>query len=143
MLVIAEGIKKGYSDKKLLEGVNLNIENNDKIGLVGRNGYGKSTFLKILAKVIEPDMGDVTYIGKTKVSYLSQDLTINTKNSVIDEVVKNTKGDSESIHIAKSILTKLELTDYDQVIENLSGGEKRKVALACCLVKECDLLILD
>ena len=143
MLVIAEGIKKGYSDKKLLEGVNLNIENNDKIGLVGRNGYGKSTFLKILAKVIEPDMGDVTYIGKTKVSYLSQDLTINTKNSVIDEVVKNTKGDSESIHIAKSILTKLELTDYDQVIENLSGGEKRKVALACCLVKDCDLLILD
>lgn len=143
MLVILEGIKKGYSDKKLLEGVSLNIENNDKIGLVGRNGFGKSTFLKILAKVIEPDSGDVNYIGKTKVSYLSQDLTIDTNNSVLSEVLKNTKGDSESIHIAKSILTKLELTDYDKIINDLSGGEKRKVALASCLVKECDLLILD
>ena len=82
MLLIAEEIKKRYSDKPLLEGVSLNIENTDKIGLVGVNGCGKSTFLKILAKVLDPDSGDVNIIGKTKISYLSQDLNIDTNNTV-------------------------------------------------------------
>lgn len=143
MLLIAEGLKKGYSDKKLLDNVSINIEDHDKIGLVGINGCGKSTLLKILAGVIEADSGEVNLIGKTKVSYLSQDLTIDLNNTILTEVLKNIPNDNENIHKAKSILTKLELTDYDKVILSLSGGEKRKVALACALVKDCDLLILD
>ena len=143
MLLIAEEIKKRYSDKPLLEGVSLNIENTDKIGLVGVNGCGKSTFLKILAKVLDPDSGDVNIIGKTKISYLSQDLNIDINNTVLKEVLKNTDDKLEAEHIARSILSKLELNDYDKLISDLSGGEKRKVALACSLVKECDLLILD
>ncbi len=143
MLLIAEGLKKGYSDKKLLDNVSINIEDHDKIGLVGINGCGKSTLLKILAGVIEADSGEVNLIGKTKVSYLSQDLTIDLNNTILTEVLKNIPNDNETIHKAKSILTKLELTDYDKVISSLSGGEKRKVALACALVKDCDLLILD
>lgn len=143
MLLIAEGIKKGYAEKKLLEGVSLNIENNDKIGLIGVNGTGKSTFLKILAGVLEPDEGNVNIIGKTKVSYLSQDLTVDINNTVLDEVMKDISKDDESVHRAKSVLSKLEIKDYHQQISLMSGGEKRKVALAKALLKESDLLILD
>lgn len=143
MLMILDNIYKGYGEKKLLEGVSINIENNDRIGLIGFNGCGKSTLLKIMAKVIDPDKGDVNVIGDTKISYLSQDLTIDTDNTVLEEVLKNAKIDEETDYLAKSILSKLELNDFNQKISNLSGGEKRKVALACALVKESDLLILD
>lgn len=143
MLMILDNIYKGYGEKKLLEGVSINIENNDRIGLIGFNGCGKSTLLKIMAKVIDPDKGDVNIIGDTKISYLSQDLTIDTDNTVLEEVLKNAKIGDETDYLAKSILSKLELNDFNQKISNLSGGEKRKVALACALVKESDLLILD
>ena len=143
MLMILDNIYKGYGEKKLLEGVSLNIENNEKIGLIGLNGCGKSTLLKIMAKVIDPDKGDVNVIGETKISYLSQDLTIDENNTILEEVLKNAKISEETDYLAKSILSKLELNDYNLKISNLSGGEKRKVALASALVKDSDLLILD
>ena len=145
MLLIAENIQKSYGEKMLLNNVSLNIEEKQKIGIIGVNGCGKSTFLKILAGKLEADRGDVNLIGKTKISYLSQDLELDEENTIIDEVLKHVNNDESEIkeHEAKSVLTKLELFDSTRIIKTLSGGEKRKVALACALVKTCDILMLD
>lgn len=145
MLLIAENIQKGYGEKILLNNVSLNIEEKQKIGIIGVNGCGKSTFLKILAGKLEADRGDVNLIGKTKISYLSQDFELNEENTIIDEILMNVNDDESEIkeHEAKSVLTKLELFDSTRIIKTLSGGEKRKVALACALVKTCDILMLD
>lgn len=145
MLLIAENIQKSYGEKILLNNVSLNIEEKQKIGIIGVNGCGKSTFLKILAGKLEADRGDVNLIGKTKISYLSQDFELNEENTIIDEILKNVIDEESEIkeHEAKSVLTKLELFDSTRIIKTLSGGEKRKVALACALVKTCDILMLD
>lgn len=144
MLLIAENIQKSYGEKKLLDNVSLNIEEKEKIGIIGINGCGKSTLLKILAGRLEADSGEVNLIGKVKISYLPQDLEINQDNTILDEVLRNVTSDVEAKeHEAKAILTKLELFDFDKVISTLSGGEKRKVALACALINPCDILMLD
>lgn len=145
MLLIAENIQKSYGEKILLNNVSLNIEEKQKIGIIGVNGCGKSTFLKILAGKLETDRGNVNLIGKTKISYLSQDFELNEENTIIDEILMNVNDDESEIkeHEAKSVLTKLELFDSTRIIKTLSGGEKRKVALACALVKTCDILMLD
>ena len=82
MLLIAENIYKSYGEKMLLNGVSLNIEEKEKIGIIGVNGCGKTTLLKILANRLESDKGDVNLIGKTKISYLPQDLELNEDNNI-------------------------------------------------------------
>jgi len=129
----------------LLNGVSLNIEEKEKIGIIGVNGCGKTTLLKILANRLESDKGDVNLIGKTKISYLPQDLELNEDNNILDEILSNVSTEEVEVkeHEAKAILTKLEIFDYTREIKTLSGGEKRKVALALALVKTCDILMLD
>ncbi len=143
MLMIVDGIQKSYGEKKLLDDVSLNIEERQKIGIIGLNGCGKSTFLKILAGRLEADKGEVQHIGKIKISYLPQNLELDEENNILDEVLKNSQADDIEEHNAKAILTKLELFDLNKKIKTLSGGEKRKVALACALVKPSDILMLD
>ena len=145
MLLIAENIYKSYGEKMLLNGVSLNIEEKEKIGIIGVNGCGKTTLLKILANRLESDKGDVNLIGKTKISYLPQDLELNEDNNILDEILSNVSTEEVEVkeHEAKAILTKLEIFDYTREIKTLSGGEKRKVALALALVKTCDILMLD
>lgn len=144
MLLIAENIQKSYGEKKLLDNISLNIEEKEKIGIIGINGCGKSTLLKILAGRLEADSGEVNLIGKVKISYLPQELEINQNNTILDEVLRNVTSDVEAKeHEAKAILTKLELFDFNKAISTLSGGEKRKVALACALINPCDILMLD
>lgn len=145
MLLIAENIYKSYGEKMLLNGVSLNIEEKEKIGIIGVNGCGKTTLLKILANRLESDKGNVNLIGKTKISYLPQDLELNEDNNILDEILSNVSTEEVEVkeHEAKAILTKLEIFDYTRVIKTLSGGEKRKVALALALVKTCDILMLD
>lgn len=145
MLLIAENINKSYGEKTLLKDISINIDEKQKIGIIGINGCGKSTFLKILSGRLEPDSGNVSLIGKVKISYLPQDLEINQNNTILAEVLRNVTHEEHDIkeHEAKAILTKLELFDYEKVISTLSGGEKRKVALACALINPCDILMLD
>lgn len=144
MLLIAENIQKSYGEKKLLDNISFNVEEKEKIGIIGINGCGKSTLLKILAGRLETDSGEVNLIGKVKISYLPQELEINQNNTILDEVLRNVTSDVEAKeHEAKAILTKLELFDFNKVISTLSGGEKRKVALACALINPCDILMLD
>lgn len=145
MLLIAENINKSYGEKTLLKDISINIDEKQKIGIIGINGCGKSTFLKILSGRLEPDSGNVSLIGKVKISYLPQDLEINQSNTILAEVLQNVTHEEHDIkeHEAKAILSKLELFDYEKVISTLSGGEKRKVALACALINPCDVLMLD
>ncbi len=154
ILLNAEKISKGYSDRQLLDGCSLAVAQGDKIGLIGVNGTGKSTLLKVMAGVDFPDSGTVTRSGGVRVAYLPQNPAFAPETTVLQQVMTGVAIDKARAKEAKvvqqadeyqckSILTQLGLSDYDQPIGQLSGGQKRRVALACALAAESEVLILD
>lgn len=154
ILLNAEKISKGYSDRQLLDGCSLAVGQGDKIGLIGVNGTGKSTLLKVMAGVDFPDSGTVTRSGGVRVAYLPQNPEFAPETTVLQQVMTGVAIDKARAREAKvvqqadeyqckSILTQLGLSDYDQPIGQLSGGQKRRVALACALAAESEVLILD
>lgn len=145
MLITCENISKSYTDKVLIDNQSLVIDKYDKIGIIGVNGCGKSTLLKIIAKIEDPDTGDVTYEKLVKVSYLGQELNLNQNNTVIQEVMMHVgkKEEIDKSYLANSILQKLGIKDNNKQIKLLSGGEKRKVSIACSLVNDSDVLLID
>ena len=154
ILLNAEKISKGYSDRQLLDGCSLAVGQGDKIGLIGVNGTGKSTLLKVMAGVDFPDSGTVTRSGGVRVAYLPQNPEFAPETTVLQQVMTGVAIDKARAKEAKvvqqadeyqckSILTQLGLSDYDQPIGQLSGGQKRRVALACALAAESEVLILD
>lgn len=154
ILLNAEKISKGYSDRQLLDGCSLAVGEGDKIGLIGVNGTGKSTLLKVMAGVDFPDSGTVTRSGGVRVAYLPQNPEFAPETTVLQQVMTGVAIDKARAKEAKvvqqadeyqckSILTQLGLSDYDQPIGQLSGGQKRRVALACALAAESEVLILD
>ena len=140
MLLSAEKINKRYSDKILLSDVSLYIEKGDKIGVIGVNGAGKSTLLKILAQLEEPDSGLITKYAGVRFGYLSQNPVWNEALTVRDHVFAEITGNE---YEAKSILSKLGITDLDQPVGSLSGGQRKRVAIASALIHPSDILILD
>lgn len=154
ILLNAENLSKGYSDRQLLDGCSLAVNEGDKIGLIGVNGTGKSTLLKIIAGLDFPDSGTVTRAGGVRVAYLPQNPVFSENATVLEQVMKGVAISEELAEEAKvrqqadeyqckTILTKLGLSDYDQKISLLSGGQKRRVAMACALAAEAEVLILD
>ena len=154
ILLNAEKISKGYSNRQLLDGCSLAVGQGDKIGLIGVNGTGKSTLLKVMAGVDFPDSGTVTRSGGVRVAYLPQNPEFAPETTVLQQVMTGVAIDKARAREAKvvqqadeyqckSILTQLGLSDYDQPIGQLSGGQKRRVALACALAAESEVLILD
>lgn len=145
MVLIGKNITKTYGEKLLLDNININIEDTDKIGLIGLNGSGKSSFMDILAMKNTPELGEVKIIGDKRVSYFPQEVCIDESLTVmeyIDSVVS--KKDYEvTVLEVKTVLTKLEITDFNQRISTMSGGNRRKLALGVALANPCDLLILD
>ncbi|MBL4936533.1 ABC-F family ATP-binding cassette domain-containing protein [Clostridium sp. YIM B02515] len=175
-LLSAENISKSYSEKQLLNNINLGINEGDKIGIIGVNGTGKSTFLKILSKVEEPDEGRVIIGNSVTIEYLPQNPYFDPEATVLEQVFK---GNSEVMKLirdyeealqnpdssgekliklthamdtlnawtleseAKTILTKLGVLDFSAKVANLSGGQKKRIALASALINPSDLLILD
>lgn len=153
ILLNAENLSKGYSDRQLLDGCSLAVNEGDKIGLIGVNGTGKSTLLKIIAGLDFPDSGTVTRAGGVRVAYLPQNPVFSENATVLEQVMKGVAISEELAEEAKvrqqadeyqckTILTKLGLS-YDQKISLLSGGQKRRVAMACALAAEAEVLILD
>ena len=145
---------KGYSERQLLDGCSLAIGDGENIGLIGINGTGKSTLLKVMAGIDPPDSGIVTRAGGVRVAYLPQNPLFDGETTVLQQVMKGVAIDEERAKDAKviqqadeyqckSILNQLGLGDYDQKIAQLSGGQKRRVALACALAAEAEVLILD
>ena len=139
-----EHISKIYGEKVIFDDVSLGIHSGDKIGVIWVNGTGKTTLLKIIAKINEPDKGQIICGNGIRVSYLPQNPEFPKKQSILEYVMdgkehQDWKTESE----AKTILTKLGIYDFDEGCDHLSGGQKKRVALARTLVDPTEVLILD
>lgn len=176
ILLNIENISKSYTEKTLLKDVSFGITDNDKIGLIGVNGTGKTTLLRLLAGLEETDEGRIIKTNNVNIEYLPQNPCFDGKAKVIEQVFK---GNSKNMKVirdyesaitnsntskeviirlsqlmdningweleseAKNVLTKLGINNFDEIIDNLSGGQKKRIALASALINPSDLLILD
>jgi ATP-binding cassette subfamily F protein uup len=145
IVLSAEKIGKSFSEKPLLRDVSFFLDRDDKVGVIGVNGTGKSTFLNILAGKEAPDAGRIIRTQGTTVSYLEQNPAVDENLSLIQNVFQDSDENTKQIkeYEAKAILTKLGFSDVDMSARDLSGGEKKRVAIARALVNPCDVLILD
>lgn len=181
-LITLENISKSFSEKILIDNITLSINEGDKIGIIGVNGAGKSTFLKMVAGVLEPDSGDIKRTNRVRVEYLSQSPDYDEEATVLEQVFRGNSpemkvlgeyqnvlelielgNDDEALHKklmdlqvkvdalnlwdleseAKMVLTKLGVHDFSAKVKHLSGGQRKRIALASTLITPCELLILD
>jgi len=138
-----EHISKLYGDKMILDDVSCGIQEYDKIGIIGINGTGKTTLLRILTGEEEPDSGQVVRQNGLKISFLTQNQIFSEKETVLGCVMEGHKGDWTFESEAKSMLNTLGLFSYDMFLNQLSGGQKKRVALARVLLEDTDVLVLD
>ena len=145
MLLDMVGVRKTYGDRTLLDNVDFFMKEGDRVGVVGVNGCGKSTFLRLAAGKEAPDEGRVSYDPNVRLGYLPQDPPFNPENNVIDQVEAGLDPTAREIarYEAVEILTRLGITDLEQKMGTLSGGQRKRVALASALVHPADLLLLD
>lgn len=145
MLLSAENISKNYGMKQLLDGVSVYLNEGDRIGIIGINGTGKSTLLKILAGTVHPDSGNISSKPNLQISYLPQDPEMNGEFTVIEQVLADMPSEYREIrdYEARSMLNKLGITDFSAKISTLSGGQRKRVALASALIHPADVLVLD
>ena len=136
MLLSAEHIYKNYGMKQLLSDSSLFLDEGQKLGIIGLNGTGKSTLLRILAEVEEPDEGSVTRYPNVQLSYLPQNPAMTDELTVLEQLFKSFPPEFRELneYEAKTILTKLGITDFSQKIGALSGGQRKRVALAQTLL---------
>ena len=145
-LLTVKNLSKTYTDKVLLKNADFAVNEGDKIGIIGINGTGKSTLLKLIAGKEEPDEGDIAKGNHVYVNYLSQNPDFSKEASVLEYVIEQNRLQDKLVGVegeAKSILTKLGMTDFDAKIATLSGGQKKKVALAATLISDCEILLLE
>ena len=142
MLISVNNLSKTNGIKNIVNGVSFSIEETDKIALIGINGTGKSTLLKIIAGT-ETYQGDIIQKKDLQISYLPQNPDFNSNNTIIKQVYDMLNQNKVNEYEVKAILNKLGITNHDQLIKELSGGQQKRVALAITLLKPCDLLILD
>lgn len=172
VLLSAKDLVVEYGEQKVLQEASLSIHDGDRIGLVGKNGAGKSTFLRIISGLMEPDSGEIAQRNGLVVSFLSQEFTLDEKKTVKDNIMsgagyikelldryESLDPASEERHILEEkiahvdgwnldrrltlLTTSLDAPDGDRIVSTLSGGEKRRTALCRTLIAQPDLLILD
>ena len=145
MLIAAESVTKSYDENALFKDLSFYIEATSKIGVIGVNGAGKSTLLRILARHETPDSGKVTQQAGARIGYLPQVPLFDEASTVLEQALSGAfAAHSEAQEYeAKTILNKLGLSDYHQKISCLSGGQKKRMALASVLIAPCEALILD
>lgn len=141
MLITLNRVSFRYMDKEILKDVSFSIHESDKIGIVGINGTGKTTLLKTIIGEVDIENGQIFKKNGLKIAYLSQEPIFDNQRTVLEEAIE--KSNVENDYEIKSMLSRLGLDNFSTVIRTLSGGEKRRLALAITLVKNCDLLILD
>lgn len=162
-LLTAENIEKSFTERKLLNGASFYLEEGEKVGIIGINGTGKSTLLKILAKIEEPDSGKVICANHVVMRYLPQNPFFLPEKTVLESVLEAAAGKQDTIYAganaggkheinekiwemessAKAFLTRLGITNFTQKTKELSGGQKKRLALAAILLVPCDILLLD
>ena len=145
MLLSAEHISINFGSRQLLEDVNFYLNEGDKTGIIGINGTGKSTFLKVLAGAIEPDEGRISRNPNVQVSYLPQNPVMDDDATVLEQVFLHFPAEFRALneYEAKTMLNKLGLPDFEQKVGTLSGGQRKRVALAAALIHPADILVLD
>lgn len=137
-----QNLTKRFGAKVLFENISFSIAEGQRVGLIAQNGTGKSTLLSILMGEEGKDGGEVIYRNGLRVACLVQSPTFDPKETVLDACF-NHHGDEEKVLKAKQILTQLKITDLNQPMGELSGGQQKRVALANTLITEPDFLILD
>jgi len=145
-LLTIENMSKSYTERMLFDNVNFAISEGDKIGVIGINGTGKSTLLKIIAGLEEPDSGTVTQGKKVRIGYLSQAPVFDDNLSILQNVVLNQKAEEEYRNLegeANAMLVKLGILDTSISPSILSGGQKKRVALVRTLLTPAEILVLD
>ena len=141
MLVTFNNVSLQYVDKNILKNVSFTINDNAKIGIVGMNGAGKSTILKLIVGELTPTSGVIYKKNDLNISYLSQDTFLNKDKTIFEEAKR--LGKCENDFEIESILNRLGLVDHNKLILHLSGGERKRLCLASVLVSKSDMLILD
>ncbi len=145
-LLTIENMTKSYTERVLFDHVSLGINEGEKIGVIGINGTGKSTLLKIIAGFEEPDEGTVTKGKMVRIGYLPQSPVFDEELSILQNVVLNQKAEEEYRNLegeAKSMLLRVGIDDVDISPVKLSGGQKKRVALVRTLLMPANILILD
>lgn len=137
-----QNVSKRFGARELFANLSFSIAEGQKVGLIARNGTGKSTLLSILTGRESQDEGAIVYRNGIRTGYLEQEPAFNPDDTVLDACF-NHQGDDEKIVKAKQILTRLKIADLSQPMGQLSGGQRKRVALANALITEPDFLILD
>ncbi|MBQ4465019.1 MAG: ABC-F family ATP-binding cassette domain-containing protein [Oscillospiraceae bacterium] len=145
ILLTAQNISKTYMERKVLDDVSFFLNEGDKVGIIGINGTGKSTLLRILAGASSPDGGQMIRTGGIRVSYLPQIPEFDDCGTILSQVLAHLPADltESKEYEAKAILAKVGLPDYDRDIGSLSGGERRRAGIAAALIQPSDVLLLD
>lgn len=145
-LLTMEHLTKSYTDRILLDDVGFSINENEKIGVIGVNGMGKSTLLKIAAGMEDYDDGKISMGSKVKICYLPQTPVFEETETILQAAVKDNQDELNQWTIeadAKAMLNQLGFTDFDEKAALLSGGQKKRVALVNALLTPADILVLD
>ena len=145
MLLQAEHLSINFGSRQLLTDVNFYLNEGDKVGIIGINGTGKSTFLKVLAGALEADEGKIVRSPNAQISYLSQNPVMEDNATILEQVFLHFPKEFRELneYEAKSMLSRLGFTDFSQKVGTLSGGQRKRVALVSALVHPADILILD
>lgn len=149
-IINVENITKSYTERKLFSKASFYVQEHEKVGIIGINGTGKSTLLKIIAKEEEPEEGSVIVANHVVINYLPQNPEFNPDKTIIESVLDKifspevdevTRWSLESE--AKSLLNRLGILNLEQKTGELSGGQRKRIALVAAVLKPCDVLILD
>lgn len=146
-ILTADNITKAYGERRLLDGASFFLQEGEKVGIIGINGTGKSTLLKILAGMEEPDEGKVIRAQGMVVRFLPQHPSFRPEDTLIEALLReNGKTEEETTDLitdAKNMMTRLGITDFNETCGHLSGGQKKRLALISVLLTPSDILILD
>ena len=144
-VINVEHISKLYGGKMILEDLSCSVDEGDKIGIIGINGTGKSTLLRIIAGEEEADEGKIIFSNGMTIGWMGQNPEFDEESSILKYVCEGKKIEDDYGYEsdAKAMLTVLELENFDEKIKNLSGGQKKRAALCKVLLQKPDILILD
>lgn len=145
-LVTIEHLTKSYTERLLFDDTDFSVGEGEKVGLIGINGTGKSTLLKIIAGLEEPDSGNVVRRRNLDIRFLPQNPQFHQGDTILESIIRDNQGHSHVWDLesqAKTILTKLGIWDFQAHVETLSGGQRKRIALASVLLSTADLLVLD
>ncbi len=145
-ILTVDNITKAYGVRKIFDNASFYLQEGEKAGIIGINGTGKTTLLKIIAGIESPDTGSVIMANNLTVRYLPQTPVFNDSDTVLQAVVRDNKTEENQWTIesdAKSMMTKLGIDDFDELCGHLSGGQKKRLALVSVLLAKPDILLLD